>query len=151
MPSLNFENVINSVLGNFNVSGEVHLHEGVNTGGIPAVRTFPATTFQTDQDIQVHFNWNQSGWLARFFSGQWQMAVYLEMMGQGETTNPTPINVPYIANDPQSYSRWVVIPRNTLSPGVYRVVACLRLIDSAGTMTPLASFTDIGLIQVYND
>ncbi len=153
MPALNFENVISSVVGNFNVSGEVHLHEGQSTQDLPAVfNTPPVNTIQTDQALYVHFRWKQIGWLSCMLNGSWQLNVFFELMGAGETpANPASVVVPFTPVDGQKYSAFITMPPNSMKPGVYRVVGRLMLNSPSGQKTPLAAFADIGMIQVYDD
>ncbi len=150
MAALNFENVISSVVGNFKVFGEAHLHEGPSTDGLPAAP--PVNIIQTDQALYIHFRWRQVGWLSCMLNGSWQLNVFFELMGQGEVPgNPPPVTVNFVPVDGHNYSAYVTMRPNSMAPGVYRVVGRLMLNSPSGQKTPLAAFADIGMLQVYDD
>ncbi len=134
----------------FEISGNVHLHQGVSTADLPSAP--PVNIIQTDQDLFVHFVFTQSGWLSKMMNGRWQCRAFFELMGAGESPgNPTPVWVNFVPVDGHTYSAVITIPRNTLREGVYKVVATLLLDGVSGKPTPIAAYDEIGIVQVYND
>ena len=143
---LTVENVINPAA--FNISGNVHLHEGISQSGLPSAP--PVNIIQTDQDLYVHFVWKQGGFLSPLLCGQWKCSTFLEFMGQGEIPNPKPEFVKY---KPGSSSNSVImkITAGTLPEGVYKVIATVQFEGPKGKPTPIAAYDEIGVLQVYND
>lgn len=90
---LTVENVIPKSM--FAISGNVHLHESASSKDLPAAP--PVNIVQRDQNVYVHFVWQQTGWLGKMLSSscRWEARVYLEQMGAGEIGNPAPINISF--------------------------------------------------------
>jgi hypothetical protein len=152
MPALQFENVFPA--GLLTITGEAHLHEGPS-GAAPGP-VYNNTHFQTDQAIYVHFTWQQNvaSWFLPIInpSCKFVMKAFFELMGAGESAaNPTPVSVNFTSHSNASYSGIIFIPAGTLAPGVYRCVVCLQFDGPGGAPTPVAAFTDIGMLQVYQD
>lgn len=145
---LTVENVINPAA--FNISGNVHLHEGPSQGGLPS-KTPPVNIIQTDQDLYVHFVWKQSGFLCPLLNGKWKCSVYMEFVGNGPNPNIKPQMVKYAAICPKTNSAVTKISAGTLKEGVYKVIATLQFEGSTGKPTPIAAYDEIGVLQVYND
>ena len=145
---LTVDNVIPA--GLFAINGNAHLHEGPSTADLDEAS--PVNVIQRDQNVYVHFVWQQSGWLGKMLSPtcRWEIRVYLEQIGAGEVGNPAPVNVAFQPVVNASYSTVVTLPAYSLPQGVFKVIATLMLHGPLGP-TPLASFEDIGILQVYED
>ena len=145
---LTVENVIPS--GLFAISGNAHLHEGPSTADLDEAS--PVNVIQRDQNVYVHFVWQQTGWLGKMLSPtcRWEIRVYLEQTGAGEVGNPAPVNVAFQPAVNASYSAVITLPAYSLPQGVFKVIATVMLHGPLGP-TPIASFEDIGILQVYED
>jgi hypothetical protein len=130
--------------------GDVHLHEGPSTAGLPEDRP-PVNVVQTDQTVYAHFRWKQRGFLTRLFDRncQWECRVYLERMGAGEVGDPSPQIVNFTQGEGVQNS--AVIAINGLAEGAYKVIATLLFKGPRSAPTPLAAYDEIGVLQVYQD
>lgn len=132
----------------FGITGDVTLKEGNSTADFPAGSV--ARIIQSDQPVSITFDWRTSGLLVPFLSGNWKGSIFLEKMGGGEYTLPNNVaTTPFIGSNPHSYHLSVNIPAGTLPTGVYKVVASLNFSAPNGTPGPIAAFTELGMIQVY--
>jgi len=143
-----------------NITTNVQVIEHSSTGGFTGVVLPPAAAapgpsnnlIQRDQDFDIKFDWTENGLFANFLGGgKWQIDVLFERMGGAETafnpsTNQVSAGVPG-----QSYTATVNIPKNTLDAGLYRVVTRMQWHFASGNPGPLVMFSDIGLIQIYQD
>ncbi len=104
---------------------------------------------QTDQPLQVNFSWTASGAIFSFLTGTWNCAVFLELLGGGGV-NPAPATgtTAVVTAFNNAYNVDVNLPAIT-APGLYRVVATITLQGPTAIMLPIAGFTDIGILQVY--
>ena len=145
---LTVENVIPKSM--FAISGNVHLHESASTKDLPAAP--PVNIVQRDQNVYIHFVWQQNGWLGKMLSSscRWEARVYLEQMGAGEVANPAPANISFKRAGSASYSGVVTLPAFSLPQGAYKVIATLMLHGPLGP-TPISAFEEVGLLQVYED
>lgn len=134
----------------YNISGNVHLHEGPALPPNPPAVTPPVNIINTGQDLFIHFVWTENGTLANSFAGwSFECRAYLELMGSGEVpANPTPVSVNFntVTN---SYNAVISIPAGTLAEGAYKLIATLVMHDPGGNPTPLAAYDEIGVLQVY--
>lgn len=110
-----------------------------------------SNTIQTDQQIRFNFNWAVNGLFVSLLNpgNKWKLEVFLEMMGPPESVSVPPVTIVYGAGGP--YSSNVIIPPNTLSEGVYDVVAVLHFLDAASQPQFVAAFAEFGKICVYKD
>ena len=147
---LTIENVIKNPAAFRLSNADVHLHEGASKDDLPHV-TPEINIVQDDQDIYVHFVWTQHGFLTKLLSSAcgWECRVYLELMGQGEAANPPASVVPFVPGEGRSYSTFLLL--RGLPEGVYRVVATLLFRGPGSSPTPIASYEDLGILQVYRD
>lgn len=146
---LTIENVIPKIM--FAITGDVTLHEGSSTSGLPSAA--PVNIVQRDQDVILRFKWSQSGWLGLMLAPgcRWELRVYLEKFGLGEVANPPAVNIGFVPGLTGNYSNAVTIPNGTLPEGAYKIVATLMLRGPGGNPTPIAAFKDLGILQVYQD
>lgn len=109
----------------------------------------PVNIIQEGQTAYAHFKWEQSGWLIPIIAPgcQFECRVYLERMGAGEVGDPTPATVNFVPSSTQTYN--AVVPMTGLTEGAYKVVATLLMRGPAGLPTPIASYQEIGVLQVY--
>lgn len=142
------ENVIPKALFEL-ANAKVHLHESPSTAGLPEAS--PVSIVQTDQTVFAHFLWDQKGWLANLLSPgcSYECRIYIEQMGAGEAANPAPAIVNFVPGIGKSYS--AVIPVAGLPEGAYKLVATLLFRGPAGSPSPIASYDEIGYLQVYKD
>lgn len=134
----------------YNISGNVHLHEGPTLPpDLPAI-TPPVNIINTGQDLFVHFVWSESGSLANSFAGwSFECRIFFELMGSGEVgSNPAPVNVAFNTTT-NNYSAVITIPDGTLAEGAYKLIATIVLHDPSGNPTPLAAYDEVGVLQVY--
>ncbi|MBK7871992.1 MAG: hypothetical protein IPJ74_15620 [Saprospiraceae bacterium] len=107
---------------------------------------------QTDQPWKVKCHWHVKGSLCLIIYGKWECNVYLEEMGAGEYKgSPFTTTIPFVNELEHAYESVVNIPANAIPPGVYRVTLSLQLLNLSPKNAPLpvAAFSDIGLLKVY--
>ena len=132
--------------------GQVVLNENLSSSTTgTAGNTLVSNSIQTDQQIRFNFNWAVNGLFVPLLNpgNKWKLEVFLEMMGPTESFSIPPVTVAYGVGGP--YSSNVIIPPNTLSEGVYDVVAVLHFLDSANQPQFVAAFAEFGKICVYKD
>jgi len=132
--------------------GTVILNENLSPGSPgTAGNVSVSNTIQTDQQIRFNFNWAVNGLFVSLLNpgNKWKLEVFLEMMGPPESVSVPPVTIVYGAGGP--YSSNVIIPPNTLSEGVYDVVAVLHFLDAASQPQFVAAFAEFGKICVYKD
>lgn len=141
-----------------NVNAHCHLREFKSTANAPELPTAPPAPgtvasnriIQEDQPFQILFHWNQRGvgtWALA--AGDWNCEIFLEQMGPGEATNAAGYFSTTVSGNAAAgfYAAKIDVPRNTVAPGVYRVVCSMQLVV-AGQPRALAGFDDLGLIRV---
>ena len=140
---LNFEETIPPAM--LSVNGLVHYTEVTANGGIP----LNLNAVQTDQTVEITYQWNQSGWMLPFICNcQCKFQVFLERMGVAEFGDIPAVVLPF-NNTPGLGSATVTIQPNTVPPGVYRIVACFMLKPNNSNSSPCVAFADLGLAHWY--
>jgi hypothetical protein len=123
----------------FNGRALVTSHELPTTGPWPADLT-NQRLIQVEQGIHFHFEWSVGGVLVPLLDRgmKWKIQLFFEKWGQSESSTNPSATVNYVPTSGHTYRSFISIPANTISEGVYDVVAVLRLYDSAGNPLPVA-------------
>lgn len=126
---------------------DVHLHESGSPSLPPA--TAPVNIIKEDQIAYAHFVWKQDGWLLPLLSPgcKYECRIYIEQMGAGEVSDPTPVNVGFLPVKNQNFH--AVVPIAGLKEGAYKLIGTLLFRGPNGSITPLASYEELGVLQVY--
>ncbi len=126
------------------------MHELPTTGPWPADLA-QTRLIQVEQGIHFHFEWQVSGPLVPLLDRgfKWRIQVYFEKWGVSESAVAPTVSIPYIPVSGHTYRALINLPANTLSEGVYDVVAVLRLYDGSGKPLPVAGFEEMGKFEVY--
>jgi len=135
----------------FGIRGKASLREGNSTAGFPG-RQSNTALIQTDQEVNIDFNWKTDGLLLPFLCGQWKCEMFLEQMGEKEFGLPrglSSVTTPVIKTNPATYNVSLNIPANTIPDGIYRIVVRLLFEAKDGTPAPIAAFAEFGLVQFY--
>jgi hypothetical protein len=143
---LTTENLINPAA--FRIyDGNVHLHESVSPS-MPSSQS-PVNIIKEDQVSYAHFVWKQDGWLLPLISTgcKYECRVYIEQMGPLEVGNPAPATVAFTPGSGNSFSAIVTIAG--LTEGAYKLVATVMFRSPSGSLTPLAAYEELGILQVY--
>ncbi len=156
MAALNFES---NLLGAAGIgAGSFALLTEFPDGGpvFPAPAPFDPTVsnfiVQTDQKLRVNLTWETIGALWLVITGKWFCNVYLEEMGAGEYAGgPFSANVNVVNAFNHKYQLDVNIPANVIPAGLYRIVVAVTIKGGNPAVTPLpiAAFSDIGIVQVF--
>ncbi len=151
MASRKVELISEEFLPYFGFRGHVHLIEGPSTDDYPAGN--PIDLIQTDQSFKLVFHWETKGKLNHIICGKWKLELLLEQMGKKEFyLDPSlAVETVHFVSKPTSYDGVIEIPPHTVEPGVYRIVATLRMVGQSGVPAPLAAFADLGLVDFYSD
>lgn len=134
----------------FSGTSLVTSNEGATTGPWPADLT-NQRLIQVEQSVYFRFKWSVSGVLVPLLSAgmKWKIQVFFEKWGQSESpVNPSTF-VNYVPTSGHNYNALISIPPNTLSEGVYDVVAVLRLYDTNGYPVPVAGYEEMGKYQIF--
>jgi len=157
LQTLTFENQFS---GSFTITdGKFKLVEGLDVNpdpdgfiGDPAVERL----IQVDQPVTISLSWVNGGTLRSFVAGSWKGEVFLEQMGPDERKavggiDAIPSNS--IAYDPtqSNYVLDIVLPANSVLPGMYRIVVSLSFEGTSGKQGPVAAFGDLGLVKFYKE
>lgn len=140
------ENLINPAA--FRVyDGDVHLHESASPSQPPSQA--PVNIIKEDQVAYAHFSWAQDGWLLPLIGNgcKYECRVYVERMGAGEVGDPAPATVSYTPVANQKFH--AVVTLAGLQEGAYKLVATLMFRSPNGSITPLAAYEEMGILQVY--
>lgn len=143
---------------------EVDLEEKSGTVGSVPEKTYipnPAPhgslpvnlNIQQDQPIEVHFRWNQTGFLVPFpLPMDYHMEVFLEKMGSGADRDFA-ITLPYMPTNACATTiqipNNIAIPADRLAVGVYKIVAVFKFSLTGNTNAFVAAFKEIGMLNVY--
>ena len=144
MAALNFESNLLGAAG-IGAGSFVLLTEFPDGGPVfPAPAPFDPTVsnfiVQTDQRLRVNL------------TCKWFCNVYLEEMGAGEYAGgPFSANVNVVNAFNHKYQLDVNIPANVIPAGLYRIVVAVTIKGGNPAVTPLpiAAFSDIGIVQVF--
>lgn len=107
---------------------------------------------QTDQKLRVNLTWETVGVLWLIITGKWHCNVYLEEMGAGEYSGgPFSTSIKVVNAFNHKYQVEIDIPANSIPAGLYRLVVAVTLKggDPAVTPLPIAAFSDIGIVQIF--
>ncbi len=126
------------------------MHELPASGPWPSDLT-QERLIQVEQAIHFHFEWQVSGALVPLLDRgfRWKIQVYFEKWGVSESAVAPTATVSYIPVSGHTYRTVINLPGNSLSEGVYDMVAVLRLYDASGNPLPVAGFEELGKFQVY--
>jgi hypothetical protein len=123
---------------------------------LPAAGPWPSDLtqnrlIQVEQPINFGFEWQVSGPLVPLLDRgfRWRISVYFEKWGMSESPVAPTATVGYVPVSGHTYNANIVLPANTLSEGVYDVVAVLRLYDGTGKPLPVAGFEELGKFEIY--
>lgn len=117
---------------------------------------------QMDQDWEVQVKWHLEGSLlvSPFFTftGRWVVRLFLEGMGttQEYSLPAAPGQVVDVATftavapDRRDYKATISIAQNSIDAGVYKPTIALTYESSPGTPGPIAGFSELGMLQVYD-
>ena len=122
-----------------------------------------------DQPVALKFDWTVRGIFAHVMdpNSGWKIELFLEKYGPNEFTFPAGVGEKALKynsgavsgsglNAQMSFpgavgSTTILIPADTISEGIYDVVAAIRYLHSDGTPCFLAAFAEFGKIQFYNE
>jgi hypothetical protein len=139
--------------GSFQFSGAsiVTSNESVFTTGPWPPDLTNQRLIQVEQGMYFHFQWSVAGVLVPILAPgmKWKIQVFFEKWGQSESPVNPSLNVNYVPVSGHLYNATIAIPPNTLSEGVYDVVAVLRLYDAVGNPLPVAGYEEKGKFQLF--
>lgn len=150
----------------FNGSGLVGTLNEVFPSGpsIPTSNAPGSRTVQVDQQIRFTFEWSIVGTFANMLNPafNFQAELFFERYGPGEinltSSGIFPVNVQNAAGTPNGpfqrdfrvangNAATINVPANAIPPGVYDVVAVIRMLNTTGTPILLAAFAEFGKIN----
>ncbi|MBV6439033.1 MAG: hypothetical protein EPGJADBJ_00664 [Saprospiraceae bacterium] len=147
-----------SGLGAGTVVGTCELHEGLSGAGFPEspVGGSPSNNlFQSDQDLIVRVKWDEFNPDAIFLiGGEWRIDVLIEPIdtgGAASVKNATQVSNGQAGNP---YQVDLTFLAGTLPLGLHRVVVAMQWFSTpgpGGLPGPLASFSEIGVIKIYQE
>ncbi|MCO6489908.1 MAG: hypothetical protein J5I98_15940 [Phaeodactylibacter sp.] len=115
-------------------------------------------SIQTDQNVDVEFEWTQKGTFANMdVPIEFECQVLMELIGPGEKNDVPQEIVKFKKGNPHTYTKKVQIPAGSIDPGLYRVYATFKvrttndasLPPDERNQTPVAGFVDLGTINYY--
>jgi len=128
----------------------------VTTHELPSTGPWPGDLanqrlIQVEQGVHFHFGWSVAGVLVPLLDRgmKWKIQVFFEKWGESESPVNPSVTVNYNQTSGFNYRALISIPGNTLSEGVYDVVAVLRLYDANNLPLPVAGYEEMGKIQFY--
>ncbi|MEM9886857.1 MAG: hypothetical protein AAF849_13275 [Bacteroidota bacterium] len=139
------------------VVASVELNEGNSTAGFEGQAQGGTPTpgltnrlIQTDQPFHVAFDWAESGSFAPFLAGgKWKLSVIFDAIGVN--SHPAAITDTTNSTGGGNYTNSLDVAENTLSPGMYKIIARMQWHFGGGNPGPLVLFQDLGMIEVYQD
>ena len=118
-----------------------------------------------DQPVEVKFNWTVQGIFAHTMdpNSGWKIELFLEKYGPGEFAFQPGVGQKTVLYNTGAVSGiglnaqvaytgvTITIPPNTISEGIYDVVAAIRYLHPDGTPCFLAAFAEFGKIDFYQE
>ncbi len=149
------ETLVNGPTFAFNGQAVASMHELPPVAG----STWPADLtndrlIQVEQGVHFHFAWGVSGAVVPLLSSNlvWKIQLFFEKWGQSESPLNPSTTVRYVPTSGFRYNALINIPGNTLSEGVYDVVAVIRLYNVVSGVTsplPVAGFVEMGKFEFF--
>lgn len=154
--TIGFENVLPFTPAQLAVTAGVNISEGPSTtdwaDNLPGfLASVNDTIIQVDQASTFTFGWSATGSFAGWLLNPCtcKVDVFYELMGPGEATFVVPaVTVPMSV----SGTATINVAPNTVSEGVYRIVARMMIFPPTGNIpasSPICGFTDMGLVEYY--
>lgn len=131
----------------------VTLQELPSTGGWPADLN-SRRLIQTDQPVNIGFQWSVAGDLVPLLSGQikWEVKVEFEQIGVHEfDLGAAGLRfVNYVPVSGHQYHVVINLQPGTVPEGIYEIVVRLRLRDANHRPLPAGGFGNLGKFEFYN-
>jgi hypothetical protein len=125
----------------------------------PGPQFAPTNVIRLDQPWGVKVKWLMTGQLTKWLNANFHLNVVLERIGPGaDIALPTKVvnsltgtvGVDGIGTPTRSYDEDIKVLAGGVPEGIYRVVTTLHLFDNlAGQPTPIAGFSDSGMISIF--
>ena len=117
----------------------------------------PTRIFDVQDLVMVHVEWSIPLNFNRMICGTWECDLYLESQGEGKEfeIEGKPLAVDQGGNG--QYQLDIPIPAGTIKPApgetdiVYKVTASVTLKNTVGKPLPIAGFTELPMVQWYQD
>jgi hypothetical protein len=114
----------------------------------------PSNVLEAAADFTIEAKWSINKYFARALCGKWELAAYVESMGQGPEQQIGKTEVVQL-NGGTNYSAVITVPAGSLPDdpapprsGVYKLVTVLTHRGPSGKITDVAAFAEGPMLRI---